>query len=126
MKENILPIGLGGVAGSLMRYGTGLLLGTGGAFPTVTLFINCLGCFMLGAFSEWIYDKKVPKWLKPAVETGVIGSFTTFSAFSVETMQLFMEGHIGTALTYILLSVAGGLVFAWAGHTWMQRRRAVV
>ncbi len=123
MKKNIIPIGLGGVAGSLMRYGAGFLFGGAGqGFPIATLLINCLGCLSLGAFSEWIKHKNAPVWLPPAVETGVIGSFTTFSTFSVETMQLFAKGSYMVAIAYILLSILGGFAFAWFGHAWMHKK----
>jgi fluoride exporter len=102
--------GLGGV----LRYGVGLLAarGTGfpfgnlpfGTFPFGTLSVNILGSFLMGLLMGWLLVKPNAP-LRLLLTTGVMGGFTTFSAFSYETLKLFMEGEMGLAAGYILLSV---------------------
>nr|WP_313779642.1 CrcB family protein [Paenibacillus larvae] len=68
------------------------------------------------------------KWsprLQLAINTGFIGSFTTFSTFSVETVELFRGGEIGMAIAYVLLSLWGGLGLAWAGFALAKRKEGM-
>ncbi|SFS58866.1 CrcB protein [Marininema halotolerans] len=111
-----LLIGIAGACGALLRYGLSVLLvSEGTSFPWVTLLINYLGCLLL----TWLNEKKGPFQSNPAlntaITTGFIGSFTTFSTFSVETITLIHTGQILLALLYLLLSVWGGFAFAWLG-----------
>ena len=113
-----LFVGLGGAAGSILRYLMGnLLLGLNpAAFPYGTLVANLAGSFLLGLLTEtWLKNRKVSSEITAAVGTGMIGSFTTFSAFSVETLGLLKEDHYYLAFLYFFLSIAGGLFFAWIG-----------
>ncbi|EDL66179.1 fluoride efflux transporter CrcB [Bacillus sp. SG-1] len=113
-----LFVGLGGAAGSILRYLTGnLLLGLNpAAFPYGTLAANLAGSFLLGLLTDtWWKNKKIPSEISAAVGTGMIGSFTTFSAFSVETLGLLKEDHYYLAFLYFFLSTAGGLFLAWTG-----------
>ncbi|WP_421378712.1 fluoride efflux transporter CrcB [Bacillus salacetis] len=111
-------VGAGGAAGSLLRYLLGnLLLGLNpAAFPYGTLAANLAGSFLLGLLTEtWLKNKRIPPGLAAAVGTGMIGSFTTFSAFSVETIGLLSEDQFTLAFLYFFFSAGGGLAFAWAG-----------
>jgi fluoride exporter len=112
-------IGIGGIIGSLARYGLGVFCNMwwGGGFPIGTLAANLLGSFILGWFTSRIVPlKRVPGQLKTAVSTGVIGSFTTFSTFSVEIVDMLERYNYTVAFFYTGLSVAGGLLFVLAGH----------
>lgn len=111
-------VGLAGMIGALLRYGLSLLLSlSGDALPFGTLLGNLIGSFVLGWFTTRI--KKVNglhPHLLTAIGTGLIGSFTTFSTFSVETVRFIHDAYLGLAFVYVLLSVVLGLVAAWAGY----------
>ena len=102
----LLFIGLGGAAGAVLRYLATLsvarLVGTG--FPYGTLAVNVLGAFAMGLAYHLLVERG-PLPLAPAVTTGLLGGFTTFSAFSLETLLLIEAGRLGSALAYVGLSV---------------------
>ncbi len=111
-------VGLFGMAGALLRYMTGVWVHAGWSspFPLGTFAVNMSGCLALGWLSAWTAARPgMPAWLSAGISTGLIGSFTTFSTFSVETMELFRDGEIETAGLYVALSVVGGLACAWGG-----------
>ncbi len=108
---------IGGFFGSISRFSLGEWIHSGNGFPFGTLFINLMGCFILGWFLSYAgRSKKVRHEWSLLIGTGFIGSFTTFSTFSVETLQLFQRGFIGQALLYILASTVFGTLLAFIGH----------
>ncbi|MBA4543279.1 MULTISPECIES: fluoride efflux transporter CrcB [Thermoactinomyces] len=113
-----LAIGATGMLGALLRYWLGIWIPTAWiwGFPLGTLFINLAGSFLLSVFSVWFTRfPKMPSWLKTGITTGFIGSFTTFSTFNVELLT-FMQHHAWImALSYLWLSLVGGLFFSWSG-----------
>ncbi|MGE0614983.1 MAG: fluoride efflux transporter CrcB [Bacteriovoracia bacterium] len=120
---DFLIVGLGGFIGAIMRYTLYLVERALGvtAFPWGTLAINLIGCFgagMLFALAERMVPVQRPWLLFGAM--GIIGSFTTFSAFSVESLQLFRSGHAGMALANISANVVLGLALVWGGHWVIQ------
>lgn len=112
-------IGVGGIIGSILRFlltnqlGFNLLGSID--FPAVTLFINLFGTFMLGFFMIIFQKIQVYPAVRQGITVGIIGSFTTFSAFTVECMELLNKGQLAYAFLYIFLSTIGGLFFAWFG-----------
>ncbi len=114
---NIVSLAMGGFFGSISRYSLGEWLHTEQGFPIGTLLVNLLGCLILG----WFFTMSTTRWekispqLKLGLGTGFIGSFTTFSTFSVETLHLLSQGKLGFALVYVLTSVGGGILLALAG-----------
>ncbi len=108
-----LLVFIGGGAGVCARYGAGTLLtrwlGTG--FPAHTLLINVTGSFLIGLISTFLIQRGItdPAW-RLALVTGFLGGYTTFSAFSYETIQLIQDGHGGRALLYVLLSNGLGIL----------------
>ncbi|WP_018131918.1 fluoride efflux transporter CrcB [Effusibacillus pohliae] len=113
-----LAVGTGGILGALLRYYLGVSVHAWWAlpFPLATLVTNFIGCFVLGWFTTRVARLGwFPAWIRLGFGTGVVGSFTTFSTFSVETFELIRQGLWGTALLYVLLSLWGGLFLAWAG-----------
>lgn len=111
-------IGVFGMIGALLRYVAGLLFPASWfwGFPLGTLLVNLLGCFLLSWFTVWsVYVFPLPSWLCTGIGTGMIGSFTTFSAFSVEVVKMIHSGLWKMALFYVLLSLWGGLLLAWCG-----------
>ncbi|WP_144932493.1 fluoride efflux transporter CrcB [Paenibacillus sp. 32O-W] len=112
-------VGVAGAAGALARYylGYGIAMAAGGHSYPGTLAVNLIGCFMLGWLTAWGMNRGLlPFWLMTAAGTGLIGSFTTFSTFSVESIQLLADRQWGTAAIYFLSSLWGGLAAAWAGY----------
>lgn len=126
----IISVGCGGVLGALARYVMALAGNAPGAWPWGTLAVNLLGSFGLAFFLTVVMQQFYHyTWLAPAVATGFIGSFTTFSSLSVEMVRLSAE-HPAAALLYLLASFWLGLGLAWGGRllgyrlvAWLERRR---
>ncbi|MBM3785029.1 MAG: fluoride efflux transporter CrcB [Acidobacteria bacterium] len=111
-------IALAGGAGSVCRYLIWRAVSVpDSAMPYGTLAVNIIGCFAIGVAGRGIQDEMA----RFAVITGFLGGFTTFSAFGMETLQLFRAGFAGTAVAYAALSNLGGLAAAWLGWKWMDR-----
>ena len=115
---NCLVVALGGGIGACLRYLIGLFpLKESFTFPVKTLFINILGCFVIGLIAA-IAAKTTS--LSPRtvlfIKTGLCGGFTTFSTFALETETLLKTGHIGLAILYVALSVVVGVGLAFAGQ----------
>ena len=87
-----------------------------GRWPVATLTANLLGCLMIGVL--WGLQQKI-EWMTPDVRAflivGILGGFTTFSAFSVESMQMWREGNALWALAYVAVSVGAGLMLTLLG-----------
>lgn len=116
MLKNLLLVGLGGGLGSMLRYGSSLLLNSK-LFPYATLAVNIIGSFIIGiVFAMSIKDETFLNNWKLFLATGICGGFTTFSAFSVENMALLQSGKVGLALIYILLSVVVGIMATFLGY----------
>ena len=116
MFKNFLIVGLGGALGSMLRYATSLLISIK-SFPFATLSINIVGSFIIGlvlAFS--IKDESFANNWKLFLATGICGGFTTFSAFTLENMQLLQSGKTGMAFLYIALSIVLGIAATFAGY----------
>jgi CrcB protein len=111
-------IALGGALGAVFRYGASLgvysLLGRG--FPYGTLFVNVSGSLLMGVLSVLMLERfdVGPEW-RAAVLVGVLGSFTTFSTFSIETLNLLQQGDVTRAAANIVLSVLVCLAAVWFG-----------
>jgi CrcB protein len=91
----------------------------GVAFPVGTLVVNVVGCFIIGLFAALTTtDGALPAstLARQLVMVGVLGGFTTFSAFSMQTIELFQIGHSGRALINIGLSLILCLAATWLGH----------
>ncbi|TCP31525.1 camphor resistance protein CrcB [Scopulibacillus darangshiensis] len=111
-----LFVGVGGVIGAILRYSVGLALtGQETVFPIATLLTNLAGCFVLGWFTTYL-SKRIHPFLVTGLGTGLIGSFTTFSTFSVETVTLLKAAYVGPAFLYVFLSLFGGLLLSYFGY----------
>lgn len=102
-----LLVGIGGFAGSVIRYMIGLLpIKPDNGFPVKTLFINVLGAFIIGIIAALAAKNKS---LNPNIvlmlKVGVCGGFTTFSIFAYETADLLQNGNILVSVSYAMLSV---------------------
>lgn len=116
---NILLVGFGGFAGAIARY----LLGgwivhhsLGAKFPWSTFAVNVLGCLLMGALSALIerLDLFTPH-ARLLLLTGLLGGFTTFSAFGLETVYLLRRGETVIAFSYVAASVICCVLALWAG-----------
>lgn len=85
-------------------------------FPWSTLAANVTGCLLLGVLMVLLLDVWRPgRYLRPFLAVGVLGGFTTFSAYTAETLALLQEGRAPAALAYMFGSVLAGLLATWAG-----------
>jgi fluoride exporter len=115
----VVAIACGGVVGSVSRYLLSLALPTEtGRFPWGTFLINVTGSALLG-FLLVLLMEQFPRGhlARPALGTGIIGAYTTFSTFVVEAVLLVRDGQVLSALTYVLLSVLVGIGALWIGMT---------
>jgi CrcB protein len=116
--NQVLLIAAGGAAGALARYwaskGTALLLG--GEFPYGTLVVNVSGCLAMGFLYIYLVERGDfgAEW-RAALLIGFLGAYTTFSSFSIETLNLVEAGHALPALMNVLLSLSLCLMSCWAG-----------
>ncbi|NWQ42637.1 fluoride efflux transporter CrcB [Bacillus sp. EB106-08-02-XG196] len=112
----LLSVMLGGFFGAISRYSIGEWIQPANGFPLGTLLINLLGCFLLSWILTVITIKKsIRVEFTLFIGTGFIGSFTTFSTFSVETILLFHNGQIVYGVIYILVSIIFGIWLAYLG-----------
>lgn len=116
---NLLLVGFGGFIGSMARYAlSGWLMQASAQsrFPVGTLVVNITGCALIGVLAA--LAEHVPAFNAQArllLVTGVLGGFTTFSAFGLETVSMLRRGDAGPAAAYVLLSVLVGLLAVWLG-----------
>ncbi|HZJ06416.1 MAG TPA: CrcB family protein [Nocardioidaceae bacterium] len=110
-----LAVALGGAVGSVARYGLGVLAGNP-SWPWATLAINVFGSLCAGFLAEWS-TARLPPAVSTAVIVGLLGGFTTFSAFSVQVIALTQEGRLAAAVSYVTASVLLGLGAALLGIT---------
>ncbi len=118
MLERVLVIALGGAIGAVLRYlsseVTYRILGRG--FPYGTLAVNVIGSFCIGYLFVGFAERfSVGALWHAALFAGLLGGFTTFSAFSLDTMQMIQSGHFSKALLNIVLSVGLCLAGVWGG-----------
>ena len=110
MIMTFLSVALGGAIGAAARFGVGLMLVrfSGPGFPIAILSVNIIGSFLMGLFVVYAWSKGM-EHLNPFVMTGLLGGFTTFSAFSLETFTLIERGQFWAAGAYVGLSVIGSI-----------------
>ena len=113
----LIWIALGGAAGSVLRYVLGGVVqrSAGLAFPTGTLAVNIAGCFLIGLLTQHYMNVQTSPVMRAALITGFCGGFTTFSAFSVETVGLIEGGEHLKAAAYILMSLTISVAATFAG-----------
>lgn len=117
MRE-LLLIALGGALGSLSRYGAGQFIARfyPGHFPLGTWLINISGSFLIGLLFVLIIERvKIHADYRLVFMVGFLGAFTTFSSFSLETVNLLLNGRVVVATAYVLASVVVCLLATWLG-----------
>jgi CrcB protein len=109
MLHWFLVFALGG-AGAVLRVGIGTAIGMR-AFPWATLLVNLVGCLAIGGLYEWLAERHALAHLwRPVLLGGLLGGFTTFSAFGLETWIMLQSGRAGAAVLYALASVGLGVL----------------
>lgn len=111
-----------GALGAVLRYLVGVgLRAAGHTFPTWTLLVNVVGCFVMGYLMGYVQQRSViHPGLHPGVTSGLLGALTTFSAFSVESWELGLARGSTWALVNIAANVVLGLLAAWLGMQWSR------
>jgi fluoride exporter len=114
----VLVIFLGGGIGSVCRYLLGELVQSRARveFPLGTLIVNVVGCLAIGFLAKYFLHEQTPSLARTALVIGFCGGFTTFSAFSLETLGLLTGGKPGAALTYVATSLVLCLLGTTAGY----------
>lgn len=117
-----IAVGVGGMIGACGRYGISIVFHHSSGFPYATFTANLVGCFLL---SFLLYQAHLKRMLPPeiytALGTGMIGSFTTFSTFAFETVELWYTNHI-LSVSYATGSIVGGLACSFLGMTAARKR----
>jgi CrcB protein len=125
MLKNILFVFIGGGAGSVLRYGCSFLgfrLFPNHIFPYGTFFVNITGCFVMGLLAGILAQHNVfNEKLHLLLMTGFCGGFTTFSAFGLENAKMLENGHYLLFALYVVGSIIGGLLAAWAGLIYIKK-----
>ena len=116
--SNLIWVATGGAIGASLRYLSSIPIKfIYPSFPFGTLFVNVLGSFIIGLLMNYLEDRNVPEnFIHYFIVIGLLGSYTTFSAFSFEVIDLLNNQKIFISLIYILLSVSSCLFFAFLGY----------
>ena len=115
-----LSIAAGGAAGALLRFwvSTGVYALLGRGFPYGTLAVNVIGSLLMGFLYVFFLERMtVSPEIRGAILIGLLGAFTTFSTFSIETLNLIEQADYMKAVLNMLISVAACLFAAWLGLT---------
>ncbi len=116
---HILFVAAGGALGALARYGVGTWLAPASArtaLPWGTIAVNLLGCLIIGVLMGMAQTRDgLSEGVRTFLMIGILGGFTTFSAFGLETVSLIRAGATGLVAANLLLQVGGGLMAVWVG-----------
>jgi CrcB protein len=124
MIRTWMLVAAGGALGTLLRYALGgwIQHASGATFPWGTLLVNVAGCAAIGLVAAFV-DRGgglTPQW-RMVIQVGVLGGFTTFSGFGLETFRLLADGDIGRALTYVGVTNMGCLTAVWIAFRLFER-----
>jgi fluoride exporter len=115
-----LLVAVGGALGAWLRFAVGRLIAPG-SFPWATLLVNAAGCFAMGLLVGWLARQGADSegW-RLLLGVGMLGGFTTFSAFSLEVVSLIQRGAVAQATSYVLVSVLAGVAGLMLGLALMR------
>lgn len=108
-------VGFGGACGSVLRYLVSVVLSSGQRWMP-TLAVNLIGCFVIGIVAALIAGLNLRQWVCLLLITGLLGGFTTYSAFGLDAFRLFRDGHIYQAIIYVTVTLVGAIVLCSAGY----------
>lgn len=116
-----VAVAVGGALGSVARHGVNhlvhvRLLST--RFPLGTIVVNLVGCFVIGVLAGLLADNRITLrfYWREFIFVGVLGGFTTFSTFGLDTLMLARTHSPGAAFLNVAVQMAGGLAAVWAGY----------
>lgn len=115
----VVLIAVGGAVGAVARYGVAKAAQplASGNFPVGILIVNLTGAFLLGFVFTYLLERSsISNELRTAVTVGVLGAYTTFSTFSLDTLHLIQANDWTLAVLNVVVSVAGALLAVWAGQ----------
>lgn len=114
---NFLLVMVGGAVGSAARYGVGklTLASLGPNYPWGTLAVNLIGGFLMGVLAGILARTGGSEHTRLLLGVGVLGGFTTFSSFSLDTVLMIERGQLGVAIAYVLISAIGSILALFAG-----------
>ena len=124
MLGSLLQVALGGALGASARYlvNVSVMRALGPGFPWATMAVNVAGSFLMGALVIWL-AKRGGQHLAPFLMTGVLGGFTTFSAYSLDVTTLWERGEVvqaaGYAVGSVVLSVGALFAAMWLFRGWL-------
>lgn len=119
--QAILLVGTGGALGAVARYGVGLLLKSASGFPWATLSVNIVGSLLMGLVMGWLGRQTgVSEPMRLFLAVGLLGGFTTFSAFSMELVTLLEKRDMLAAGGYLGASVLGGVAAFLLAYSLMR------
>lgn len=110
---NLLLVAAGGALGAVVRYGSVQMLSRFSTFPLGTMLVNIVGSLLIGILMARLTSDPA----RLLLVTGVLGGFTTFSAFSWDVLQLVQKQQLGLAAAYVLGSVILSLIAVYIGYT---------
>jgi fluoride exporter len=115
--SQILLVMAGGAIGAAMRFlaGAAALRALGPGYPWGTLLVNLAGGLLMGVLAGSLTRMNAPEGWRLFLGVGILGGFTTFSAFSLEAAMMIERGQLGVALGYALASVVGSVLALFAG-----------
>jgi CrcB protein len=116
----IFSIGVAGFIGTLLRYWLSGVIAKryGETFPFGTLAVNLIGCFVIGFLFYLFYDRALASpTARTTIFIGLLGGFTTFSSYGLQTFTLLRDGELFLALVNIIASNVIGLVLVWVGYS---------
>ena len=125
----VFAIAVGGALGALSRYGLGVAVNKlfYSKLPLGTLLVNIIGAFIIGFLWALFTEIDFPKHFKNFALVGFVGSFTTFSTLSLDTIKLINQGHTKLATFYIIATNLIGLLMVLAGYfTYYKAKRLAV
>ena len=121
MVHQLIWVALGGAIGSMARYGVSTLVMkqvNPTNFPWGTLSVNILGCMLAGVFLVVAESmQSISHEARLFIVTGLLGGFTTFSAFGIETLGLLRRGDVLIAISYASLSIIVGVLAMWLSYS---------
>lgn len=126
----LVAVAVGGALGATARYAVDVVADRSGiALPWATLAVNVLGCALMGLLVAYVLAHPARHLLwRPFLGVGVLGGFTTFSAFAADAVLLADQGAGATSAAYVVATLAGGLLALWGGTSLgrsLRRRRPV-
>lgn len=108
--QAIILVAIGGAMGAVARYAVGVWLKTASAFPWATLSVNIIGSLFMGLLVGWLTRQQGGDALRLFLAVGLLGGFTTFSAFSMDLFQLIERRDMAAMVFYLGASLVGGLL----------------